>query len=126
MARPRIVITGLGGICALGNDAASVWEAMKAGRSAIGELTTLPLEGLKIRTGAEIKQLPEVDFDRRRLATMDRYSLLAVIAAGEALRQAGVSATAENTGRIGAIIGTGIFGAHAVEETLRAVLLSDG
>ena len=126
MARPRIVITGLGGICGLGNGAGAIWEAMKAGRSAIGEITTLPLEGLKIRTAAEIKQLPEVDFDRRRLATMDRYSLLAVIAAGEALRQAGVTVTAGNTGRIGAIVGTGIFGAHAVEETLRAVLLSDG
>jgi nodulation protein E len=126
MARQRIVITGLGGICALGNGVSSIWEALKAGRSAIGEITTLPLEGLKIHTAAEIKQLPEVDFDRRRLATMDRYSLLAVIAAGEALRHAGVAVTADNTGRIGAVVGTGIFGSHAVEETFRAVFLSNG
>jgi nodulation protein E len=126
MTRPRIVITGLGGICGLGNDAASIWEAMKAGRSAIGELTTLPLDGLKIRTGAEIKQLPELGFDRRQLTTMDRYSLLAVIAAGEALRNAGVTVTAENTGRIGAVVGTGIFGGHAVEETTRALFHPEG
>jgi nodulation protein E len=126
MTRPRIVITGLGGICGLGNDAASIWEAMKAGRSAIGELTTLPLDGLKIRTGAEIKQLPELDLDRRQLATMDRYSLLAVIAAAEALRNAGVTVTSENTGRIGAVVGTGIFGGHTVEETARALFHPEG
>src|SRR3982750_2508409 len=103
MTRPRIVITGLGGICGLGNDAGSIWSAMRAGRSAIGELTTVPLDGLKIRTGAEIKQLPQVDLDHRGLAPMDRFSLLAVIAAGEALRHAGVSVTAQNTGRIGAV-----------------------
>jgi len=126
MGRSRIVITGLGGICGLGNDAAAIWDALKAGRSAIGEITTIPLEGLKIRTAAEIKQLPEVRFDRRRTATMDRYSLLAVIAAEEALRQSGVTVTADKSRRIGAVVGTGIFGSHAVEETFRAVFLSEG
>ena len=38
MARPRIVITGLGGICALGNDVDAIWSAMKAGTSGIGVL----------------------------------------------------------------------------------------
>jgi nodulation protein E len=126
MARQRVVITGLGGICGLGNDASSIWNALKAGRSAIAEITTIPVDGLKIRTAAEIKELPAVNFDRRQLATMDRYSLLAVLAAEEALRNAGVTVTPQNTGRIGAVVGTGIFGAHVTEETYRAVLLGDG
>lgn len=123
MARSRIVITGLGGICGMGIDVPAISEAMRAGRSAIGEITTAPLYELKIRTGAEIKQLPEIEFDRRRLATMDRYSLLAVIAAGEAIRQSGLTVDEFNTGRVGAIIGTGIFGAETIEDNYRGLLL---
>jgi nodulation protein E len=123
MARQRIVITGLGGICGLGVDVASIWDAMKAGRSAIGEITTAPLYEVKVRIGAEIKQVPDGDFDRRRLATMDRYSLIAVIAAGEALKQSGVSVSKANTGRIGAVVGTGIFGAETLEDNYRGLLV---
>lgn len=123
MARQRIVITGLGGICGLGVDVPSIWEAMREGRSAIGEITTTPLHELKIRNGAEIKRLPEIGFDRKRLVTMDRFSLIAVIAAREALGQAGVTVTAENTGRIGAVIGTGIFGAETVEDNYRGLFV---
>ncbi len=123
MARSRIVITGLGGICGMGVDVPSIWEAMRAGRPAIGEITTAPLYELKIRTGAEIKQLPEVEFDRRRLATMDRYSLLGVLAAGEAIKQAGLTVDETNTARIGAIVGTGIFGAETIEDNYRGLLL---
>lgn len=123
MARSRIVITGLGGICGMGVDVPSIWEAMRTGRPAIGEITTAPLYELKIRTGAEIKQLPEVEFDRRRLATMDRYSLLGVLAAGEAIKQAGLTVDESNTARIGAIVGTGIFGAETIEDNYRGLLL---
>jgi nodulation protein E len=126
MARQRIVITGLGGICGLGADVPAIWDAMKAGRSAIAELTSIPLDGMKIRTGAEVRELPEVSFDHRRLATMDRYALLGVIAAGEALAHANVSVDAKNTSRIGAVIGTAIFGAYTIEETYRTLFLHEG
>ncbi|MEI5680210.1 MULTISPECIES: beta-ketoacyl-[acyl-carrier-protein] synthase family protein [unclassified Mesorhizobium] len=123
MARPRIVITGLGGLCALGTSVPAIWGAMRAGRSGIGEITTAPLHELKVRIGAEIKELPDHDLDRKRLVTMDRFSLLAVIAAGEAIRQAGLVVDQANTARIGAIVGTGIYGAETAEENYRAVLL---
>ncbi|MDW6024641.1 beta-ketoacyl-[acyl-carrier-protein] synthase family protein [Mesorhizobium sp. BAC0120] len=123
MARQRIVITGLGGICGLGTDVPSIWDAMKAGRSAIGDITTTPLYEVKVRIGAEIKQVPDGELDRRRLATMDRYSLIAVIAAGEALRQSGISVTVANTARIGAVVGTGIFGAETLEDNYRGLLV---
>jgi nodulation protein E len=119
----RIVITGLGGICGLGVDVASIWEALSNGRSAIGPITTAELRESKVRIGAEIKAMPDVGLDRRRLVTMDRFSLIAVIAAGEALRQANVTVTSENTGRIGAIVGTGIFGAETVHDTYRDLFL---
>ncbi|SFT65767.1 beta-ketoacyl-[acyl-carrier-protein] synthase family protein [Mesorhizobium sp. YR577] len=123
MARPRIVITGMGGLCALGTSVPAIWDAMRAGRSGIGEITTAPLHELKVRIGAEIKELPDHGLDKKRLVTMDRFSLLAVIAAGEAIRQAGLSVDESNTARIGATIGTGIFGAETAEDNYRGLFI---
>lgn len=123
MSRPRIVITGQGGLCALGTDVASIWQAMREGRSAIGELTR-PMPGeLKNRVGAEIRELPEHGIEHRRLVSMDRFSLLAVIAASEALRDAGLAGAVPEPARIGAVVGTGICGWEVVEDNYRALLL---
>jgi nodulation protein E len=123
MALPRIVITGLGGICGLGVDVPSIWQSLVAGRSAIGPITIAPLHELKVRIGSEIKQMPDLGLDRRRLVTMDRFSLIAVIAAGEALRHAGIVISEANSTRVGAIIGTGIFGAETVEDNYRGLFI---
>jgi len=123
MARSRIVITGLGGLCGLGTSAPAIWEAMRAGRSGIAEITTAPLYELKVRVGAEIRQLPEHGIEKKRLVTMDRYSLLAILAAGEAIAQAGVRVDEANSARIGAAIGTGIFGAETIEDNYRGLFL---
>ncbi|WP_048647298.1 beta-ketoacyl-[acyl-carrier-protein] synthase family protein [Nitratireductor soli] len=123
MPTPRIVITGLGGICALGTDAPSIWSGMRQGRQAIGPITITALHELKARIGAEIKELPDHGFDHKRLVTMDRFSLLAAIAAKEALAQSGFLVDATNTNRIGAVVGTGVCGWEAIEESYRAVLL---
>jgi nodulation protein E len=125
MALPRIVITGLGGICGLGVDVPSIWQSLVAGRSAIGPITIAPLHELKVRIGSEIKQMPDPGLDRRRLVTMDRFSLIAVIAAGEALRHAGIVVGEANSARVGAIIGTGIFGAETVEDNYRGLFMEN-
>ena len=123
MTRQRIVITGLGGLCALGNTVPEIWELMRAGRAGIGEITTTPLFDLKNTIGAEIKQLPDHGLDRKRLITMDRFSLLAIIAAGEALRHAGVTVDASNSVRVGAVIGVGVFGVECIEDNYRDMLV---
>jgi nodulation protein E len=119
----RVVITGLGGICGLGTDVAGIWREMREGRSAIGEITTVPMYELKVRVGAEVKALPEHGIERKRLVTMDRFSLLAVIAAGEAIRQSGIAVTEANAKRIGAAVGTGIFGSNTIEENYRGLFI---
>ncbi|WP_295810770.1 beta-ketoacyl synthase [uncultured Nitratireductor sp.] len=123
MAAPRIVITGIGGICALGTDAPAIWSGMRAGRQAIGPITTASLHELKVRIGAEIKELPDHGIDRKRLVTMDRFSLLAAISAEEALGQSGFTVAATNTHRVGAVVGTGVCGWEAIEDSYRAILL---
>ena len=121
--RTRVVITGIGGICGLGTDAASIWNDMKAGRPAIGQVVGADLHQLKVQVGSEIKVLPEHGLERRRLVTMDRFSLLAVIAAKEAMQQSGLTVGAENTYRIGATIGVGVCGWETIEDNYRALLL---
>ena len=96
---------------------------MRAGRSAIGEIEHAPIHELKHRIGAEIKALPEHGLDRKRMMTMDRFSLLAVIAAGEALRHAGLTVDASNTRRVGTVVGVGTFGVECVEENYRTLFI---
>jgi len=121
--RQRIVVTGIGGLCGLGNDVGSIWQAMREGRSAIGPITTIDLRDLKVSAGCEVKQLPDHGIDRKRTVTMDRVSLLAVIAAQEAMAQAGLVVTDSNTHRIGAIVGVGVYGAETVDENYRQTLI---
>lgn len=99
----------------MGNNAPAIWDGLRNGRSAIRELVGVP-EGLKVKTGAQIHALPEHSIDRRQVSTMDRFSLLAAIAAGEALRQSGIEVTEANERRIGAVVGTGILGVETIDE----------
>ena len=121
--RQRVVITGIGGICGLGTDAAAIWEAMRAGRSAIGPIENVELHELKVRVGSQVKALPEHGIDRKQLVSMDRFSLLAVIAAREAMAQAGLQPGQTNEWRMGATVGVGVCGWEAIEENYRALLL---
>ncbi|MFC5387627.1 beta-ketoacyl-[acyl-carrier-protein] synthase family protein [Aquamicrobium segne] len=119
----RVVITGTGGLCGLGTNAAAIWDAMREGRSGIGPIISPALHDIKITTGGEIRQLPEHGIERKQLVGMDRFSLLAVIAAREAAHQAGLAIDEDNTHRIGAVIGTGVCGWEVIEENYRAILL---
>ncbi|BCH13681.1 beta-ketoacyl-[acyl-carrier-protein] synthase family protein [Mesorhizobium sp. L-2-11] len=119
----RVVITGIGGICGLGTNVPAIWDEMRAGRSAIGPIVNSELHDLKIRVGCEIRTLPEHGIDRKQVVSMDRFSLLATIAAREAAQQAGLTSHAANTYRMGAVVGVGVCGWEAIEESYRAILL---
>jgi len=121
MSRQRVVITGIGGLCGLGDTAPAIWDAMRNGRSAIKDFSNAAELDLKVRIGAQIVQMPEHSIDRRQVSTMDRFSLLAAIASSEAMAQAGLVVTAQNSSRIGAVVGTGIFGAETVDEGYKLI-----
>src|SRR3954454_21881390 len=112
----RVVITGMGGICGLGTNAPAIWNEMRAGRSAIGPIENHDLHDLKVKTGCEIKALPDHGIERKQLVSMDRFSLLAVLAAEEAMRAYGLVPHADNTYRMGTIVGVGVCGFETVEE----------
>lgn len=121
--RQRVVITGMGGICGLGTNAPAIWNEMRAGRSAIGQISSPQLHDLKVKVGCEIKTLPDHGIDRKQLVSMDRFSLLAVIAAREAMQQAGLASDEANTYRMGTVVGVGVCGWEAIEENYRAILI---
>lgn len=124
MSRTRIAITGIGGLCALGANADEIWNGMRDGHCGIGEIDGIKIEGLKTKIGGQIDQIPDNFLERRQLVTMDRFSVLAALAADEAIKQARIEVTSENETRIGSIIGTGIYGCESVDDGYLAILVN--
>ena len=111
MSRTRVVVTGMGCISPLGNDVVSTWESLLAGSSGAGPITQFDPSDLKTRFAAEVKSF-DADglLGRREARRMDRFTQFAVVAAGQALAQSGLTIDDENRLRVGAIMGTGIGG----------------
>ena len=107
MSPRRVAITGLGAICALGADVPSVWAAALRGDCGIRPIAGIATERLSATLAAEVPGFdPAAHFEPRRLAMLDRASQLALVAAREAMRDAG-DAVAEPP-RAGAVLGASI------------------
>ena len=127
MTDRRIVITGIGVISPLGNDLASTWEAMKAGRSGIDTIKSMDVTGYSTKIAGEVKDFDPAPYfktpkDARRV---DRFTHFAMGAAGMALKDSGLDLEAEDKTRIGVMVGSGIGGLGTLESQ-HATLLSKG
>ena len=122
MAHPRIVVTGLGGLCSIGANADEIWQSMRSGRCGIGPLT-IDRRDLKTNIGGEIPYVDDSGIDPRQRATMGRFALLATLAAGEAMTRAGLGREAVSSSRMGAVVGVAVWGADAVDDSYRDVFL---
>lgn len=115
--RPRVVITGLGAVTALG-DVASMWDALKNGRSGIRRIETIDVEHVPVKIAGEVRDFnPEAYIDRKEARRMGRASQFALAAAHMAVEDAGLNAEeleAEGE-RTGVVIGTSL-GAHEMSE----------
>jgi nodulation protein E len=115
----RVVITGMGCVSALGNSARDTWQAMKEGRGGIGPLTGLDDPTLRTPVAAQARAFVATEhFDDKRLVLLDPVSQMALVAAREAVAQAGIAfdAVAE---RAAVVIGTGIGGAGTQDQMAR-------
>ena len=113
----RVVVTGMGMITALGNDVASTWEGLLAGRSGVGPVTAFDPSRLAVRFAAEVKDFdPSAILDRKELRRMDRYIQFALWAAYHAREQAGLPERFEGelAERTGVIIGSGLGGVNTL------------
>lgn len=108
----RLVITGMGAICALGHDAPSTWKAMTEGRSGIGPIHHI-LPG-QLRNGGIAAEVNDFDptnyFDESRLNQLDPVSQYALVAAREAILQSGLTFEGERAARTAVVVGTGVGG----------------
>ena len=92
----RVAITGLGVIAAPGRTACEFWTCLIEGLSAIGPLESVDCAGLRFQNGAEVRGYShEPYFEDRRADFMDRFAQFAVIAAREAVTEAGIEWTPE-------------------------------
>jgi len=92
----RVAITGLGTISALGRNTSEFAESLRQGRSGIGPIESTEMSGVRFQNGAEVKGYSHQPyFDDRRADFMDRFAQFAVIAAREAVADAGVEWTPE-------------------------------
>jgi nodulation protein E len=112
----RVVITGLGAVCALGQQVASMWDAVSLGQSGIGPISNINTDRLSVKIAAEVKDFdPLRHFEQRRLPMLDRAAQFALVAAREAIADAGIK-LANCASRAGVILGaTG--GWSAVDES---------
>jgi nodulation protein E len=107
----RVAITGVGIISALGANRSQFWQALAAGRSGIGPIQSVDRTLLTFANGAEVQGFrPEDHFPARTLDMLDRFAQLGVVAAREAVADAGIDLTPELKERSAVITGTTVGG----------------
>ncbi len=112
----RVVVTGIGLICGIGNTAPAVWESLMAGKSGMAETTAFDLEGHPVRFSAEVKNFdPHIFVEKKEARKMGRFIHFAMAAAAEAMEHSGLQVTPENAETIGVHIGSGIGGFDIIE-----------
>lgn len=114
--RRRVVITGLGIVCPIGNDKEEVWSSVKAGRCGIGPITLYDPAEQKVKLAGEVKDLKLDDYvDKREARKMDRYTQFAMVAAKQAMTDSGLLGLDEPRDRWGVIMSSGIGGIGTIE-----------
>jgi 3-oxoacyl-[acyl-carrier-protein] synthase II len=118
MQGKRVVVTGLGVISPLGNDLPTFWQALKAGKSGVGPLTTFAAAKFDSRIAAEVKGFAPALYGLSAKDTkrMDKFVQYAIAAAKQAVQHSGLDLTKENLQRIGVLIGSGIGSLRIIEE----------
>ena len=109
----RVVVTGMGMVTALGNDVASSWAGLAAGRSGVATIASFDPSRLTVQIAGEVKDLDASHIlDRKEIRRTDRYIQFGLVASREAMDQAGLPARleGEEAERTGVILGTGLGG----------------
>ena len=122
MAR-RVVVTGIGLICGVGNTTEEVWQNLLAGRSGICRITQFDASQFACQIAAEVKNFDPLQFiDKKEIKKMGRFIHLAIAAADEAVKSSGLQVTPDNATRIGVHIGSGIGGFDVIEREHKNLL----
>jgi len=123
MDKVRVVVTGVGAISCVGMTAASMMEALYAGRSGVRRIQRFDPSDLTTQIAAEVVEFDPTQYmDRKDAKRADRYSQFAIGASREAVAQAGLVGSDVDPTRIGVVLGSGIGGIETFEIQHRALL----
>jgi 3-oxoacyl-[acyl-carrier-protein] synthase II len=112
----RVVVTGIGLICGVGNTTDEVWQGVLAGKSGVGRITQFDSSAFACQIAAEVKNFDPLNFiEKKEVKKMGRFIHLAIAAADEAFKMSGLKITPENDERVGVHIGSGIGGFDIIE-----------
>ncbi len=112
----RVAITGMGVVSPLGNDVDTMWTRLTAGESAIRRLDIRRCEGLRCSIGAPASFNGMAYFEGARLRMLDRVSQMALVAAGQAVADAGLDFSREDPERCGVAAGSSLGGAQTTDD----------
>ncbi|MDO4333225.1 MAG: beta-ketoacyl-ACP synthase II [Eubacteriales bacterium] len=116
MEKRRVVITGLGAVTPVGTDAASSWQAVKAGKCGIGPITRFDVKERKVKLAAQADSFDGQEaLGRQEARRMGRFTQFAVAAAREAMADAGLDMEQEDAWRCSVIVSSGIGGQDITE-----------
>ncbi|MCA1039518.1 beta-ketoacyl-ACP synthase II [Bacillus infantis] len=123
MENRRVVVTGIGAVSPVGNDAETAWKNIIEGNSGVGPLTRLNSDEYPAKVAAEVKGFDPHEFiDKREARKMDRFTQYAVASALMAVKDADLTINDENAPRIGVWIGSGIGGMETFENQFETFL----
>ncbi|HTJ02674.1 MAG TPA: beta-ketoacyl-[acyl-carrier-protein] synthase family protein [Methylovirgula sp.] len=126
-AARRVVITGMGAVSAAGIGANTLWEAARDGRSCISEVTFPRPSRNRIKIAAQVRNFNAADYiEGPLLPFCDPVTSYLIVAADEAMAQAGISRDERQGPRVASIFGTGIGGMNSIEEGLYSVNMGQG
>lgn len=116
MSDRRVVVTGMGAVTPLGVTVGSFWDNLIAGKSGVREVSRFDTTDFDVHIGAECVDFkPEDHLDRKQIKRMDRFSMLALIAAREAFVRSGLEVEKVNRDRAAVVVGSGIGGLSEIE-----------
>jgi 3-oxoacyl-[acyl-carrier-protein] synthase II len=117
--RRRVVVTGIGAITPIGITGRSLWDGVRAERSAVRSLTRFDPSIFRSHNAAEVNDFVPADhLDAKRAKRLDRFGQFSVVAARQALEDAHLDLTTEDRDRIGAMMGSALGGVAYAEDQL--------
>jgi len=123
LSRRRVVVTGLGIVCPIGNAVAEAWSSVLAGKSGISRITHFDATALSSQIAGEVKNFDVAAYlSPKEARRMDRFIHLGLAAGVQAIKDSGIQVTEANAVRIGVNIGSGIGGLPMIEDTHNEVL----
>ena len=112
----RVVVTGIGLICGVGNTTEEVWKNLLAGKSGVTRISQFDPSQFACQIAAEVKNFDPLNFvEKKELKKMGRFIYLALAATDEAMKASGLKVTDEIADRTGVHIGSGIGGFDVIE-----------